>query len=58
MSTIRDYRRRNAYLLHLIDEVHCLLTRMEPFECARVKPARVRHLSKLMRYKRRAKGRQ
>ena len=56
MNAIRDYYRRNVYLSNLVDETCYLLNRMEPHEGARVRPARLRHLRKLFRYKRRAKG--
>ena len=57
MNAIRDYYRRHVYLSNLIDETHYLLVRMEPHEDARIRPVRARHLRKLLRYKRRAKGR-
>ncbi|ANY85973.1 MULTISPECIES: hypothetical protein [Pseudomonas] len=56
MNAIRDYYRRHVYLANLIDETHYLLIRMEPHEDAKVRPLRVKHLNKLLRYKRRAKG--
>lgn len=56
MNAIRNYYRRHVYLSNLIDETHYLLTRMEPHEDAKVRPLRVKHLNKLLRYKRRAKG--
>jgi hypothetical protein len=56
MNVLRDYYRRHVYLSNLIDETHYLLVRMAPHEDARIRPVRVRHLRKLLRYKRRAKG--
>ena len=56
MNAIRDYYRRHVYLSNLIDETHYFLNRMEPHEGARVRPARLSHARKLLRYKRRAKG--
>lgn len=56
MNAIRDYYRRHLYLSNLIDEAHYLLSRMEPHEGARVRPTRLSHALKLLRYKRRAKG--
>ena len=56
MNAYREYRRRNKYLLCMIDETHYMLTRMEPQEGSKVRPSRVAHLRKLLRYKRRAKG--
>ncbi len=56
MNDFRDYRRRNKYRLCLNDELHDQLSLAEPFEGARIRPARKRHLLKLLRYKRQAKG--
>lgn len=56
MNAIRDYYRRNVYLSNLVDETCFLLSRMEPHEGARIRPARLNHLRKLFRYNRRAKG--
>lgn len=56
MNALRDYYRRNVYLSNLIDEMHYQLNLAEPFEGARVRGARKRHLLKLFKYKRRAKG--
>ncbi|MEX5364405.1 hypothetical protein [Pseudomonas guariconensis] len=56
MNAIRDYYRRHVYVSSLIDEIHYLLNRVEPHEDVKVRPVRVRHLNKLLRYKRRAKG--
>ncbi|MFJ2549522.1 hypothetical protein ACIOVF_24090 [Pseudomonas sp. NPDC087612] len=56
MNAFREYRRRNKYRLCLIDELYFQLNLAEPFEGARVRAARMRHLLKLFKYKRRAKG--
>ena len=56
MNVIREYYRRHVYLSNLIDETHYLLARMEPQEDSKVRPSRITHLRKLLRYKRRAKG--
>jgi len=56
MNAFHEYRRRNKYLLALIDEMHYQLAQAEPFEEARVRPARKKRLFKLFKYKRRAKG--
>jgi hypothetical protein len=40
----------------LIDEMHWQLVQAEPIEGARVRAARKKHLFKLFKYKRRAKG--
>ncbi|HCT7937123.1 hypothetical protein AAA529_07650 [Pseudomonas aeruginosa] len=56
MNAVRDYYLRHVYLFHLIDETYFLMGRMEPHEDAKVRPQRVKHLRKLLRYKRRAKG--
>lgn len=55
MNAFREYRRRNKYLLSLIDEMR-IIDRAEPFEGARIRSARKKHLLKLFKYKRRARG--
>lgn len=56
MNASREYRRRNKYRLCLNDELFDQFSRAEPFEGARVRPARKKYLFKLLKYKRRAKG--
>ena len=56
MNALREYQRRNKYRLCLIDELHDQLSLAEPFEGARVRASRKKHLLKLFKYKRRAKG--
>ncbi|WMN19257.1 hypothetical protein QL104_07570 [Pseudomonas piscis] len=56
MNAFNEYRCRNKYLLALIDELHYQLALAEPFEGARVRATRKKHLFKLFKYKRRAKG--
>ncbi|GEM_PF-4991166 len=52
-----EHRHRHRYLLNLIDERHFLFKRWDPHaESEKVKPARLRHMLKLMRYGRKAKG--
>lgn len=54
MITYREYRRRSKYRLCMIDEISDQLASAEPFEGAKLRPARQKYLLKLFRYKRRA----